>query len=630
MSGEDLKRLTADIKRTELIWPSKYGTGEQSVPKPRPALPFQVIERVNESRTAREAKVAKGLTLFDVFEGDSGDTFEAGWRNKLIWGENLPVTSSLLHSFSGKVDLVYIDPPFAVGADFSLKVPVGDAGLSVVKEQSVIEEKAYRDTWGADLDSYLAMMFERLSIIHQLLSANGSLYVHCDYRVNSHIRLILDEIFGSDRFQREIIWDVRVLSGFKTIANNWIRGHDTILFYTKSPAFTFNKQFGEHSPEYIARFNKTDEEGRRYFDGRGARRYLDDVIEKGKALGDVWDDIMSFQQTPTSAERLAYPTQKPEALLERIMLASSNEGDLVADFFCGSGTTLAVAEKLGRRWIGCDLGRFAVHTARKRLLDIEGCRPFEVLNLGKYERQYWRAATFGDDRDEDGSVSLLEYIAFILKLYGASPLSGSAFLHGQRCGAFVHVGAVDSPVTMQEVEEAVEACLALKGSELHLLGWEWEMGLNDTLTDRAKGMGVRLLLRQIPREVMEAQAAAKGDITFHELAYLRAQPKIGDAEREVTVELEDFVIPNPELLEEEVRQKIQKWSDYIDYWAVDWNFSDDSFMQGFVTYRTKQNRTLRLKSDAHVYEDPGSYSVLVKVVDIFGNDTSAIYQVDVS
>jgi len=629
-----------EITKTELVWPGKYNDDGTLKEVPHVSLPFQVIETVNESRATREAK--KGgvqQTLFDVWEGKEGDTFEEGWRNKLIWGDNLLVMGSLLEKFAGKIDLIYIDPPFATGADFSFTAPIGDSGEEVFKDQSLIEEKAYRDTWGKGIASYMETMGARIRLMRDLLSARGSIYVHCDWRVNSHLRLILDEVFGEDNFQREIVWDISVLSGFKTKANNWVRGHDTILFYSKNAAeVLFNKQSTEHRPEYIARFNKVDKDGRKYFDGRGERRYLDEVLEKGKAIGDVWNDIMSFQQIPTSQERLGYDTQKPEALLERIVRASSDEGSIVADFFCGSGTTLAVAEKLGRRWIGCDLGRWAIHVTRKRLLEIPNCKPFEVLNLGKYERQYWQGVTFGDKKDKSVTErALYEYLAFILKLYGAQPVAGMAHLHGKKGRAMIHIGAVDAPVTIDEVNQALDECVALKQTELHVLGWEWEMGLAGPNNDVRKGSpmheiarqkGVKLLLLQIPREVMEQQAAAKGDVRFFELAYLEAeikQPKKLTAQ----VALKDFVIPNTELIPEDVRSKIKKWSDYIDYWAVDWDFRNDTFMQGWVAYRTRKERKLPLVSDPHTYEKPGKYRILVKVIDIFGNDTSQAFDVEV-
>jgi hypothetical protein len=345
-----------------------------------------------------------------------------------------------------------------------------------------------------------------------------------------------------------------------------------------------------------------------------------------KELGDVWEIPVI---NPMAIERTGYATQKPEALLNVVLSAVSNTGDLVADFFCGSGTTLAVAEKLGRRWIGCDLGRWATHVSRKRLLSIEGCKPFEVLNLGKYERQYWQGVTFGETKNKPlNERALYEYLAFILKLYGAQPVAGLAHIHGKKSKALVHIGAVDAPVTIGEIDAAVNECAKLKQAELHVLGWEWEMGLYDLMVEAARKKGTKLLLLQIPREVMEQRAASKGDVRFFELAYLEAEVK-HSKKLTAQVTLKDFVIPNTELIPEEVRSKVKKWSDYIDYWAVDWDFQNDTFMQGWVAYRMRKERKLTLASDSHTYEKAGKYRILVKVIDIFGNDTSQAFDVEV-
>jgi adenine-specific DNA-methyltransferase len=300
----------------------------------------------------------------------------------------------------------------------------------------------------------------------------------------------------------------------------------------------------------------------------------------------------------------------------------------VADVFCGSGTTLVAAEKLGRRWIGCDLSRFAIHTTRKRLLDLKGCKPFEILNLGKYERQYWQGVTFGEQGKSITEPALYASLAFILKLYAAQPLVVLAHLHGKKGKAMVHIGAVDAPVTLDEINAVVAECVQVRQTELHVLGWEWEMGLYDLMVAEAKKQGVKLLLLQIPREVMEQQAVDKGDIQFFELAYLEVE--IGrPGKLTATVTLKDFVIPNPELIPQEVCGKVKKWSDYIDYWAVDWNFQHDTFMPHWVTYRTRKDRKLALTSEPHTYDRQGHYQVLVKVVDIFGNDTSQAFDVEV-
>ena len=611
------------VTKTELVWPGKYNEDGTLREVPRVSLPFQVIETINESRATRDAK-ASGIqpTLFDVYQGTEGDTFEDGWRNKLIWGDNLLVMGSLLEKFAGKIDLIYIDPPFATGADFSLVAPVGDGTSSVTKAQSIIEEKAYRDTWGRGLASFLDMMKSRLDMMRDLLSPAGAIFVHLDPNTSYLVRQVMNETFGSDCFCNHVVWSYKRWPGSQNVFQ---RMHDDILFYRKVRSnrnHVFNTEYEEASGSYLRRFGgKTqilDPETK-------TRKITIDRPTKGLAVRDVWDiSIVAGVAT----ERTGYPTQKPEALLERIISTCSESGALVADFFCGSGTTLAAAEKLGRRWIGCDLGRWGVHTTRKRLLGIENCKPFEVLNLGKYERQYWQDASFaGSGAAAVTETALYEYLAFILRLYGARPVPGLTCLHGQKNRAMVHIGAVDAPVTIGEVDAAVDECVKLRQKELHVLGWEWEMGLNDLMASAAKAKGVKLLSLQIPREVMERQATDKGDVRFFELAYLKATVQT----RKLTtrVELEDFVIPNPELIPDDVRSKVKKWSDYIDYWAVDWDFQDDTFMQGWVTYRTRRDRSLALASDTHTYAKAGSYRALVKVIDIFGNDTSQLFNVRV-
>jgi len=603
-----------DVNKVELVWPGKYNEDGTLKEVPRVDLPFQVIETINQSRATREAK-KKGSqqTLFEVWKGNEGETFEDGWKNKLIWGDNLLVMGSLLKNFAGKIDLIYIDPPFATGADFSFKTSVGEQEEQVFKDQSIIEEKAYRDTWGDGLDSYLNMIYARLILMRDLLSDKGSIYVHVSHQVSHLIREILEEIFGSDNFQNEIIWYYKTGGATNT---RFSRKHDNIFFYSKSSTeWIFNpqkeKSYMMHKYGFKKSNFKIDEEtGLQY-----SMVYSRDVFE-----------IPSVGSA--SEERLGYDTQKPEKLLDRIISSSSREGDLVADFFCGSGTTLAVAEKMGRRWIGCDLGRWAIHTTRKRLLGIKHCKPFEVLNLGKYERQYWQKITFGDIEDKSiTEQTYYEYLAFVLKLYGAEPISGVPHLHGKKGKAMVHIGSVDAPVTIDEIIEAIDNCCSLKQNELHILGWEWEMGLYELMVEEAGEKGVKLTLLQIPRELMESQAAAKGDVKFFELAYLETE--IIKRDFTIQIQLKDFVIPNTELIPEEVRSKIGKWSDYIDYWAVDWDFQNDTFLQGWVAYRTRNERKLSLISDQHTYSESGKHRILVKVIDIFGNDTSKVLDVEV-
>lgn len=577
-----------------LYWKGKRTTVDRIV------LPFQsleVVETINESRATREKE--KGT----MFRQDP-NAIDVEWRNKLIWGDNKYVMSALLEKYAGKIDLIYIDPPFATGANFSTTVTIGDNKVEHTKEASAIEELAYRDTWGKGLDSFLQMMYDRLLLMRELLSDKGSIYVHVDYRVDSCLRLIMDEIFGTECQQNQIAYGYRSQGVGK---KRWARKHDTILFYSKKPEnFTFNAM--QERIIYEKQFFgvQIDEQGRFYTD---------------VYLRDIWDHDDTRPLISGASEYLNYPTQKSERLLERIIKATSNEGDLVADFFCGSGTTAAVAEKLGRRWITSDLGRYAIHTARKRFLEIEGCKPFEILNIGKYERQYWQTFNFGKKTPEQ---TLAEYIGFVLKLYKAEALPGSAYIHGKKGNKLVHIGGVDAPVTFGDIQHALEETRRMKQKELVVLGWEWEMGLHDVVEQEAEKAGIKLHLLSIPREAMDKRAVDAGDIQFFELAYLETEVK--KSAHGYQVKLTDFVIPNLDLIPAEVKKLIKKWSDYIDYWSVDWDYKDDTFHNQWQSYRTKKDRSLELITDPHNYAKKGDYKVMVKVIDIFGNDTTHIIE----
>lgn len=668
-----------DVKGTELIWNDKYGEDGKLNPVEKPGpYPFQIVEAINKPRTGKEEPQP---SLFELWKGEEGDTFEEGWKNKLIWGDNKLVMSSLLEKFAGKINLIYIDPPFATGADFKFKIQVGEDAEEITKEHSVIEEKAYRDTWGKGLDSYLQMMYERLVLMKELLAENGSIYVHLDWHVGHYVKVMMDEVFGYENFRNEISWRRQIPRGMKAHAEFLPFSADYILIYTKSTGAIWNQPLktiklsideaekkymkdkkgffrtsdpGTYSFESLVRLN---EEGRLYAP-YGGRIIIDEKNRKVKAskgnigvkyyrrregnyvieeipVDNIWDDIPGLGII--SSEWINFDTQKPEALLKRIILASSNPGDIIADFFCGSGTTLAVAEKLGRRWIGCDLSRYSIHLTRKRLLDIgnskdlenEGqkyaktAKPFEILNLGKYERQLWQVKTFTGKGEKQ---ALYEYLLFILKLYGAEPVSGLTHLHGKKGIAFVYVGAVDSPVTIQECLDAIRECKKVGGTELHVLGWEWEMGLNDAIQEVARNENIRLKLRIIPMDVLDQAAVKRGDIQFFELAHIKTDIKAN--RKQVEVELKDFVIPHTDLIPDEVKDKIKKWTDWVDYWAIDFDFRNDTFNNEWTSYRTKKNRQLNLKA-SHKYEQPGKYKIFVKVIDIFGIDTSQVYDVEV-
>lgn len=590
-----------------LYWKDKRITVDRIV------LPFQsleVIETINESRATREKE--KG-----TFFRTDPNAIDVEWRNKLIWGDNKYVMNALLERYAGEVDLIYIDPPFATGADFSSTIEIGDTEIEITKEASAIEELAYRDTWGKGLDSFLQMIYDRLILMRDLLSEKGSIFVHLDWHVSHYAKIILDDIFGYNNFQNEIIW--YYYNKFQGNVNRFASNHDVIFWYKKGKEFKF-KPLKEKRGETVKQIKRVWDKGAgKIVNAKGPDGKVLYIETDEKTVDDVWR--ISMLQPADRTENVFYPTQKPEAILERIIEACTDEGDLVADFFGGSGTTAKVAEKLQRRWISADLGRYAIHTTRKRMLEIEGCKPFEILNIGKYERQYWQTVNFGKKSPEQ---SIAEYTTFVLKLYKAEPLPGSAFIHGKKGNKLVHIGGVEAPVTFADIQHALEETRRMKQKELVVLGWEWEMGLHDVVEQEAAKAGIKLHLLSIPREAMDKRAVDAGDIQFFELAYLETEIK--QTKSGYQIKLIDFIIPNLDLIPAEVKKLIKKWSDYIDYWSVDWDYKDDTFHNQWQSYRTKKDRNLELVTDAKLYDKKGDYKVMVKVIDIFGNDTTHIIE----
>ena len=668
------------VKKTELIWEGKYDVEGRRVAPLRVALPFQTVETVNETAQDRQKS----------FLFESGPAYQAReWRNRLIWGDKKYVLPSLLAEFAGKVNLIYIDPPFDTGADFSFTATVPDHpdtpeddSFAFTKEPSIIEQKAYRDTWGRGLDSYLHWFYETAVLLHEFLHQNGTLYVHLDWHVSFYVKAILDEVFGPDRFVNEVSWKRQTAKGDITQgARHMGRIHESIFLYTKSGEYTWNMQYTPYDQSYIDDFYRhKDADGRRYTlsditapggakaakgnpyyeflgvvrywrfsketmqklhkEGRivqtspgsvpRQKRYLDEM--PGVPLQDLWLDIKPVQSQ--SGEGVRYDTQKPEALLERVVRLSSNENDVVFDCFVGSGTTAVVAEKLKRRWIACDLGRFGIHTTRKRLLSISGVRPFVVQNLGKYERQLWQAQEFRiEGSKEEALARQQEYVRFILELYHAKPVNGYSWLHGIKAGRMVHVGAVDAPVSSGDVTNIAAEFRKSIGTgkdaptsnAVDVLGWDFAFELNELARQQAAKANIQMRFLKIPREVMDKRAVEQGDIKFFELAALSVEVKA--QKREVTLKLTDFVIP-PDDVPEEVRRAVKHWSHWIDYWAVDWDNKGDTFHNEWQSYRTRKESTLALET-SRSYTDAGEYTVVVKVIDILGNDTTKTVRVKV-
>lgn len=675
-------RLFAEPREAELIWPGKTSEVTNVV------LPFQSIEQIDEPRAETGAQVA------DLFAMGAGGRQESGWHNKLIWGDNKLVLSSLKGGplrreieRAGGLKLVYIDPPFDVGDDFTFDVEVGDGSVS--KHPTVIEDVAYRDTWGRGRDSYAHMIFERIILVRDILAQDGSMLVHCDWRVSGIIRNILDEVFGKDNIRNELIW---TFTGPGSPGmRQFNRKHNSIFWFSKSDQWTFQEKAVR-----VAHNEKTTQNFKGGLIGSGfvADTY---ALDEGGKIPESWWPFAIAQRFPVDGVwRTGYATEKPIALLERIIGGLSKEGDLIADFFCGSGTTLAVAEKLGRKWIGCDLGRFAIHTSRKRLIGVQRqlkaagqpYRAFEILNLGKYERQWFVGidpTLPAEAREAARAEKEGRYLALILEAYASEPVEQTPPFHGRKGDALVYVGPVDAPVTESAVQEAVTAARALNIGKVDLLGFEFEMGIAPRLVDEARAKGVAVALRYIPKEVFDRRAVDKGQVRFDDLAYVGAKAEVvNKREREVKVSLTNFAVSyrqdDVESLIEDMRPgtrvtvdggqvvklvkgkdgKVEKtvltneWTDWIDYWAVDFDYlsrpekeivttqrADGSsvdveqwtnryiFENEWQSFRTRKNRALELTSIGHKYDSPGRKAIAVRVIDIFGNDTTKVIGVEV-
>ena len=740
--------LFEDKREVELVWNGKTREVCTTI------LPFQSLEHIDEPRKA--APEIQG-SLFDP----RGRQIK-GWTNKLIWGDNKLILSSLKSGAlrkqieeAGGLKLIYIDPPFDVGADFSMDIEIG--GETFHKEPNLLEQIAYRDTWGRGADSFISMIYERLILMRDLLAEDGSIYVHCDPRVNAYIRTCCDEIFGRDYFMNEIIWRRAFAHNDPTRCGNI---HDLIYYYSKSERRVWNKVFQKPSPDYVEqffdqydpirkeRYNRLPLDAPRHGDGgnllyawKGVwpapgrtwanlkeqmeefdrqdrihypksgdgkprlKRYESEY--EGTALQDIWTDLNKIHNQ--SDEQLNYPTQKPEALLDRIIKASCNEGDLVADFFCGSGTTAAVAEKLGRKWIATDLGKFGIHTTRKRLIQVQRSqqaagkpfRAFEVLNLGRYERQAYLnvgGRLTGAQKEAALAQKEREFRDLILRAYKAQPLDDQSFFHGKNAGRLVVVGPINLPVGRLFVEEIITECRKRGASRADLLAFEFEMGLFPAVLDEAKAKGIDLAPKYIPADVFDKRAVDRGQVVFHDISFIEATPRYAKKDKySVAIELTDFsVYYNQGALEAAIaslkegksevvceqgqlvkvskdkqgivtRERLtRKWTDWVDYWAVDFDYMsrkeiikvardmgleghlpgidpvqgnlvefEERWTGGYIfenewqSFRTRQDRNLELTTAPHTYTRAGRYTVAVKVIDIFGNDTMTLVPVTV-
>lgn len=573
------------------------------------------------------------------------------WMNRLVYGDNLLTMQALLAgdpqtglpSLRGKVDLIYIDPPFDSKADY--RTPITLPNTSFSQKPTVIEQFAYADTWEEGTISYLKMIYPRLVLMKELLSEKGSIYVHIDWHIGAYMKIILDDIFGKNRFLNEIMWCYTI--GGKG-SSFYGRKHDTILLYSKSPNYTFN---GKDKNVIVQRKlnthmrTKIDDDGREYQEktdkksGKIYRYYVDE----GKVPEDYWIDIEQLNRE--DAERVGYATQKPSKLLTRIIAASSNEGDLVCDFFGGSGTTAAVAERLGRRWITCDIGKPASLVMRKRFIDQE-VNPFLYQSIGDYQKEAFH------NNKKLRRVGDLSQV--VLGLFGALPFSPEqvsdrnfGYVKGTR-----NLVMVDSPnrlTTAATVRRAVEAKASLLGGDwdkVIVLGWNFAFDISQAI-EKYKNSNVEVLV--IPPDLLDKlskkgfkKLIADKTVRFSSLQYLMVNPVEvtvnGNGEDELDISLNNYVLLSPDNipLDDKDKENLQKVMEQdplslIEYWSIDPDYDGDTFRSTWQDYRENVDNDSDplhcVYSTRIAMPHKDERKVCVKAVDVFGFESQVILDV---
>jgi adenine-specific DNA-methyltransferase len=608
---------------------------------------------------------AKDKAIQDIFS-QSQDTSDISIdnTNQLIYGDNLLVISALLsgseysESLRGKINLIYIDPPFDSKADYRTKITL--PGTSIEQKPTVIEQYAYSDTWNEGTASYLAMLVPRLVLMRELLAPTGTIYVHLDWHVSHYVKIVMDEIFGRQSFMNNVVWCYSTRQFSKRY---WNRKHDDLLVYNRNPdQQIFNWDIDgvreQYSESTLKKYKLKDENGYYRLCGRGiagspiksakdvdqkweithphltVRNYL----EQGFAPHDYWNiDIVN----QAAKERTEYNTQKPEKLLEKIIKASSNEGDLIADFFGGSGTTAAVAQKLGRRWITSDLGKPACMVMRKRLIDIEA-KPFLYQAIGDYQVETVKSAL--GKRFGVGDLSKV-----VIELYGALPLPPENNPNKDRgyIGKILVICDSPSKITgLATIKKAIALRDQLMGGweKVIVLGWNFSSDIGQVVSQLNDN---KLEVLVIPPDLMDRLRKKgtfeklKDSIRFSSLQYLTIKDPvlIRGVQDTIEVELENYVLLSPEAinLDDENRMKLQKIVNedplsLIEYWTVDPNYDGIMFRSVWQDYRgniENDNDPLHVIFKAVIQTDhiEGKRKICVRAIDVFGFESEVVKEI---
>jgi len=620
-----------------LVWDTK----PKRPPSPRD-IEFQIAEIVipNPARDEAGLPFQNASNLTPLIGGQEIDRSQ---MNRLIWGDNLLAMQALLaQGYEGKIDLIYIDPPFDSKADYSHEIKL--AGTDITKEPSVIERVAYKDTWEGGTDSFLDMLYPRLQLMKRLLSPGGAIYVHCDWHAGDYIKVAMDEVFDKANLVNEIVW--WYYNKMQGNIDHFPSNHDRILLYSKGKLRHFEHQYEDRDKTFrqlVRVWDKVKKKVVNAKDADGNVMYIDSMERR---VDTVW--CLPMLQPADGKENCFFNTQKPESVLARVIMASSRPGELVADFFCGSGTTGLVAEQLGRRWIMTDLGKVGIQVSRSRLVQHDA-KPFLLENIGNYQREMIYLT--------GGRIYEMQRI--ILKLYGAAVHPAYPDL-GTRKAAdgtteLVYVGYPDRPTTARKVDELARLADNLDGTgykRLVILAWDYDYNFDQEWEHRQHAGKQKLTVavekRTIPPDVYDYLKKAKDEaeiekladkISFHEKPYLKlAKPKLGKADKEgnveVTIGIDRYVLfdlPVPDKEREKLREAIKEnFAILIDYWAIDWSFDGATFRSEWQALRGNGKRATIVPTTAVSTLKKGTaYTIAVRVVDVFGNDATGTVEVKV-
>ncbi|MCY3414527.1 MAG: site-specific DNA-methyltransferase [Candidatus Heimdallarchaeota archaeon] len=589
-------------------------------------VPLQILEtynayedhkrnKVNHSTESIKTTTHKGVQykdlvqFFDYLDDNANNNNgEDYWYNLLIWGDNLYALNSLKSKFTEKIKLIYIDPPFYTGTDEVIDIPIGLSNKTIKQGPSVIQDIAYKNIWYGKNPAYsfAHWFYERVIEMHKLLRDDGFIVVRFDYHFGHYSKIVLDQIFGPQNF----IGDFPVRRMTKTVTEKYLNTQKHLI----------------HQFDNLYIYQKTSK-AKYQIDITKAKRVNQDEIET-KSNNNIWLDIVGYEKT----KKTLYPTENSIELLKRVITTFSKKDDLVADFFSGSGTTLAVASELERKWIGVDLSRYSINEIKKRILNNKKQIPFQLLNLEMYNKHLVLMQNLKDNQSKKHiSDSLDEYYKYIVKAFKGEYITENPFIHGKKQDAYIHVGNIDTMISPTEIKSVMEEVKKLGGDKLIILGWDFMMEATFFKKLIQKEEKITVELKKIPSDLL--YRSNKGNLPFIDLPFVDIIHEIDPVKRKIKIRINDVIVSSEENLDSILTDNNFEKIDLIDFWAIDWDYdSIELFNAQEISYRkigAGRKITNSVKDSFHYqYKQPGRFMIVINFVDILGHDTTEYIEVE--